>query len=186
MKDATVARREIEPVLRAADWPADAEAVRSILREYAASLEVDLGFQDFEAELAALPGAYAAPSGRLLLAFVDGALAACGGFRALAKVDEAGACEMKRLYVRPAFRGLGLGRQIAAALLDEARHAGHRAMFLDTLPEMASAQQLYVTLGFIEVPAYRFNPVPGTRYLKAGLVEAAGPTEQPPRIPSRP
>ena len=145
------------------------EPARAILREYAASLHIDLCFQNFEAELASLPGEYAAPSGRLLLAFVDGALAACGGFRALPDADDANACEMKRLFVRPAFRRFGLGRALAEALLDEARRAGYSVMLLDTLDEMESARELYASLGFVEVAPYYFNPIPGAHYLKAEL-----------------
>ena len=145
------------------------EPAREIMREYAASLNVDLCFQNFEAELVALPGEYAAPSGHLLLAFIDGALAGCGGFRALADCDYANACEMKRLFVRPAFRRFGLGRVLAEALLDEARRAGYSAMLLDTLDEMESARELYASLGFEEVPPYYFNPIPGAHYLKADL-----------------
>ena len=145
------------------------EPAREIMREYAASLNVDLCFQNFEAELAELPGEYAVPSGRLLLAFIDGALAGCGGFRALADCDYANACEMKRLFVRPAFRRFGLGRVLAEALLDEARRAGYSAMLLDTLDEMESARELYASLGFEEVPPYYFNPIPGAHYLKCEL-----------------
>ena len=145
------------------------DPAREILGEYAHSLNVDLCFQNFEAELAGLPGEYAAPSGQLLLAYVDGALAGCGGFRALADVDYANACEMKRLYVRPAFRRFGLGRLLAQALLDEARRAGHSVMLLDTLDDMESARELYTTLGFEEIPPYYFNPIPGAHYLKADL-----------------
>ena len=145
------------------------EPAREILREYAASLNVDLCFQDFEGELAALPGEYAAPAGQLLLAFVDGALAGCGGFRALADCDYANACEMKRLFVRPAFRRFGLGRLLAEALLDGARRAGYSAMLLDTLDEMESARELYASLGFVEIAPYYFNPIPGAHYLKAAL-----------------
>jgi len=145
------------------------EPARAVLREYAASLRIDLCFQNFDAELAGLPGEYAAPSGQLLLAFVDGALAGCGGFRALADCDYANACEMKRLFVRPAFRGFGLGRALAEALLDEARRAGYSAMLLDTLDEMESARELYASLGFVDVAPYYFNPIPGAHYLKADL-----------------
>jgi len=145
------------------------EPAREILREYARSLDVDLCFQNFEAELAALPGEYAAPAGRLLLAHVDGALAGCGGLRALPDVDYANACEMKRLYVRPAFRRFGLGRVLAEALLDEARRAGYSVMLLDTLNEMESARELYARLGFEEIAPYYFNPIPGAHYLKVSL-----------------
>lgn len=143
--------------------------VRDLLREYAASLTIDLCFQNFEAELATLPGEYAAPAGQLMLAYVDGALAGCGGMRALPDADDANACEMKRLYVRPAFRRFGLGRALAEALLDEARRAGYSVMLLDTLDEMESARELYATLGFVEVAPYYFNPIPGAHYLKAAL-----------------
>jgi putative acetyltransferase len=158
--------------LRAPDTPALLDATRGILREYAAQLGVDLCFQNFEAELAGLPGEYAAPSGALLLAFVDGALAGCGGFRALQDVDYANACEMKRLYVRPAFRRFGLGRLLAQALMDRATEAGFSAMLLDTLDDMEAARGLYTVLGFHEIPPYYFNPIPGAHYLKAEL----GPT----------
>ena len=148
---------------------ADIDAVREILREYARSLGIDLQFQNFEAELAELPGDYAPPSGQLLLALVGDALAGCGGLRALPDADHANACEMKRLYVRPAFRRFGLGRVLAEALLDEARRAGYSTMLLDTLDEMESARQLYATLGFQETAPYYFNPVPGAHYLKVDL-----------------
>ena len=144
------------------------EAV-AIFRDYAASLDVDLCFQGFEAELADLPGVYGPPAGALLLAYVDGALAGCGAFRPLADVDYANACEMKRLYVRPAFRRLGLGRTIAEALVDEARRAGHSAMLLDTLDEMEAARELYASLGFEEIPPYYWNPIAGAHYLKVDL-----------------
>ncbi|MEO8155950.1 MAG: GNAT family N-acetyltransferase [Rhizobacter sp.] len=142
---------------------------RAIFREYAASLDIDLCFQGFEAELANLPGDYAAPAGQLLLATVDGELAGCGAFRALPDADYANACEMKRLYVRPAFRRFGLGRLMAQRLLDDARRAGHSHMLLDTLDDMESARELYATLGFEEVPPYYYNPIPGAHYLRARL-----------------
>lgn len=158
-----------EITLRHVEELASVEAAREIFREYAASLNVDLCFQNFDAELAALPGEYAAPSGRLLLAAIDGALAGCGGFRALADCDHANACEMKRLFVRPAFRRFGLGRVLAEALIDEARRAGYSTMLLDTLDEMESARELYASLGFVEVAPYYFNPIPGAHYLKCDL-----------------
>lgn len=149
--------------------PESIEATREIFREYQRSLGVDLCFQGFEAELAALPGDYAPPAGCLLLAYVDGALAGCGAIRPLADVDYANACEMKRLYVRPAFRRFGLGRSLAEALLTEAQRAGHSVVLLDTLDDMEAARELYATLGFVDIPPYYFNPIPGAHYLKADL-----------------
>jgi GNAT superfamily N-acetyltransferase len=144
-------------------------AARELLREYADSLGIDLCFQDFDAELAALPGCYAAPDGALLLALVDGAIAGCGAMRPLPDADYANACEMKRLYVRRAFRGFGLGRVIAQALMDRATAAGYSTMLLDTLDDMEAARGLYRSLGFDDVPPYYFNPIPGAHYLKADL-----------------
>lgn len=155
--------------LQSPDTPELLEATRSIFREYAANLGVDLCFQGFEAELAALPGDYAPPHGTLLLALVDGQLAGCGGFRPLVDVDYANACEMKRLYVRPAFRRFGLGRLLAQALIDRATESGHSAMLLDTLDDMEAARGLYAVLGFEEVPPYYYNPIPGAHYLKVDL-----------------
>jgi ribosomal protein S18 acetylase RimI-like enzyme len=142
---------------------------RRIVREYGDSLELDLSFQDFDEELRTLPGAYALPGGQLLLAYVDTELAGCGALRALADVDYANACEMKRLYVRPAFRRFGIGRLLAQALMDEARRAGYSCLLLDTLDEMEAARELYASLGFEEVPPYYFNPIAGAHYLKADL-----------------
>lgn len=151
------------------DSPAALDAARALFREYAAGLGVDLCFQNFDAELAALPGDYAPPQGALLLAWVDGELAGCGAFRPLRDVDYANACEMKRLYVRRAFRRFGLGRLLAQALIDGAMQAGYSAMLLDTLDDMEAARGLYTSLGFEEVPPYYFNPIPGAHYLKVDL-----------------
>lgn len=149
--------------------PADWLETGLILREYAASLDVDLGFQGFEAELGRLPELYAAPAGLMLLALVDGAVAGSGAFRPLLESDYANACEMKRLFVRPAFRRFGLGRILAQALMDRATEAGYSAMLLDTLDDMEAARGLYESLGFVEVPPFYFNPIPGAHYLKAEL-----------------
>lgn len=156
--------RLIEP-----DSPALLDAAREVFREYAVELGVDLCFQNFEAELQGLPGDYAAPAGALLLAFVDGQLAGCGAMRPAPDVDYPNACEMKRLYVRRAFRGFGLGRQLAQALLDRAEQAGYSNMLLDTLDDMEAARDLYESLGFEEIPPYYFNPIPGAHYLCAEL-----------------
>jgi ribosomal protein S18 acetylase RimI-like enzyme len=147
------------------------EAARAIFREYAAQLGIDLCFQGFEAELAGLPGDYAEPEGALLLAQVDGAAAGCGAFRRLTDVDYPNACEMKRLYVRASVRGLGLGRALAQALMERASRAGYSTMLLDTLDDMEAARGLYESLGFVEVPPYYFNPIPGAHYLKVDLGE---------------
>lgn len=152
-----------------ADTPALLDAARAIFVEYAAALGVDLGFQRFDDELARLPGEYAAPAGALLLAFVDGQLAGCGALRPLADVDYANACEMKRLYVRRAFRRFGLGRALAGALIERAREAGYSNLLLDTLDDMEAARDLYESLGFEEIPPYYFNPVLGAHYLRADL-----------------
>ena len=143
--------------------------VRLLFEEYAESLDIDLCFQQFDAELSSLPGDYAAPRGALLMAEVDGALAGCCALRALDNSDYPNACEMKRLYVRKAFRGFGLGRHLAEAILDAARMAGYDCILLDTLDEMESARALYAELGFVEIPPYYHNPIPGAHYLKAEL-----------------
>ncbi|MBP6851620.1 MAG: GNAT family N-acetyltransferase [Rhodoferax sp.] len=144
-------------------------AMRDLMREYAQSLGVDLCFQGFDAELANLPGDYAAPRGVLLAAHVDGQLAGCCALRALDTVDYANACEMKRLYVRPAYRRLGLGRLLAEAILDAARQAGYACVLLDTLSDMETARALYQEIGFEEIPPYYHNPIPGAHYLMARL-----------------
>lgn len=144
-------------------------AVRELFREYAASLGIDLCFQNFEHELATLPGEYAPPHGALLLALVDGEPAGCVAMRPLPEADHANACEMKRLYVRRAFRRFGLGRLLAQQLMDLATQAGHSCMLLDTLDDMEAARELYASLGFVEIPPYYFNPIPGAHYLKVDL-----------------
>jgi putative acetyltransferase len=155
--------------LQTPDTPDLLQATREIFVEYAEGLGIDLDFQHFDEELATLPGEYAAPQGALLLAFVDDELAGCGAFRPLPDVDYANACEMKRLYVRRAFRRFGLGRMLAQALMDHATEAGYSVMLLDTLDDMESARGLYASLGFETIPPYYFNPVPGAHYLKVAL-----------------
>lgn len=153
-------------------YPASAELLDEcgrIFREYAGSLDVDLCFQDFDAEMAALPGDYDPPRGQLLLAIIEGAVAGCGAFRPLPDCDYPNACEMKRLYVRPAFRGFGIGRLLVQTLIDDATRAGYSSVLLDTLDEMESARGLYASFGFEEIPPYYFNPIAGAHYLKADL-----------------
>lgn len=149
--------------------PAQFEATRLIFQEYAEQLGIDLCFQNFDEELADLPGDYAAPQGSLLLAMVDGKVAGCCALRPLDTVDYPNACEMKRLYVRQAYRRSGLGRQLAEAILDAARVAGYRSVLLDTLSEMEAARALYGDLGFEDIPPYYHNPIAGAHYLKADL-----------------
>lgn len=151
------------------DSPDDLAATQQIFTEYATQLGIDLCFQNFEAELASLPGEYSPPRGALLLALVDGEVAGCGGLRPLDSVDYPNAAEMKRLYVRKAFRRLGLGRQLAEALLDAARMAGYYSVLLDTLDDMESARALYTDLGFADIPPYYHNPLAGSHYLKVDL-----------------
>ena len=145
------------------------DAVRDIFREYASTLGVDLCFQGFDAELAQLPGDYAEPRGALLIAEVEGAVAGCCALRPLDAADYPNASEMKRLYVRKAFRGFGLGRELAEAMLDRARQAGYACVLLDTLDDMESARALYTDLGFEEIPPYYHNPIAGAHYLKVDI-----------------
>ena len=151
--------------IRPAEFPRDLRLVRDLFREYADGLGIDLCFQNFEAELAALPGQYAPPAGRLLLAFGDGQAAGCVALRPLTD----GACEMKRLYVRPAARGQHLGLSLAQRLCAEARDAGYRRMCLDTLPQMGAAVRLYASLGFRPIEPYVFNPIEGAMFLGLDL-----------------
>ena len=152
--------------IRPAAIPAELAQIRALLREYEVELDVDLCFQGFEQEMAGLPGDYAPPDGALLVAEVEGAIAGCVALRPLAS----GACEMKRLYARPAFRGRRVGRALAEAVIAEARRIGYRTMRLDTLPVMTEAQALYARLGFVDIAPYRDNPVPGARYLELDLI----------------
>jgi putative acetyltransferase len=139
--------------------------VRTLFEEYADSLGIDLCFQGFDRELAELPGSYAPPAGRLFLALVGAEPAGCVALRPLAD-DE---CELKRLYVRDAHRGLGLGRRLTQEALAAAGEVGYRRVRLDTLPSMAAAQALYRSLGFRETDAYTVNPVQGATFMALEL-----------------
>ena len=146
--------------------PEDIGRVRRLFRAYADWLGVDLRFQDFERELAELPGCYAPPAGRLLTARVGGEVAGCVGLRPL----EPGVCEMKRLWVEAGFAGRGIGRTLAERVVAAARAIGYRRMRLDTIPaRMPAAQHLYASLGFREIPAYYHNPLPGVVMLELEL-----------------
>ncbi|MEN9436873.1 MAG: hypothetical protein RIR09_1528 [Pseudomonadota bacterium] len=143
--------------------------VRNLFTEYGQSLSIDLCFQNFADELRTLPGEYSEPRGTLLIVMVGDETAGCCAMRPLDTVDYANACELKRLYVRPAFRGLGLGRLLAEGILDAARLADYDCVLLDTLDDMEAARALYEDLGFKEIPPFYFNPIAGSHYLKADL-----------------
>ena len=151
--------------LQLARFPHDLDAVVAIFREYVASPTVSLDYQDYEAEFAALPGKYAPPAGRLLLAREPDAVVGCAALRAVS----GDTCELKRVYVRPAARGTGLGRRLVQRMILEARQAGYTRMCLDVLPEFVAAQQLYRSLGFVPAPPVSWNPVPGTQFLGLDL-----------------
>ncbi|HXM62544.1 MAG TPA: GNAT family N-acetyltransferase [Terriglobales bacterium] len=149
-----------------AEFPAQIDQVRELFLEYEQSLGVKLCFQNFEQELAGLPGHYAPPDGRLLLAEYEGELAGCVALRKW----EAGICEMKRLYLRPSFRGKGLGRTIAEKIIAEARNIGYQCIRLDTIePIMKDAVEMYRKLGFREIAPYRSNPIAGAMYMELQL-----------------
>jgi GNAT superfamily N-acetyltransferase len=158
---------ELSPIeIIHADSAGDIERARELFKEYEAWLEIDLCFQNFEKELAELPGKYAPPDGHLLLALVEGNVAGCVAQR---KIGE-GICEIKRLFLRPEFRGRGLGRQLAEAIIQEAKQIGYEWMRLDTLPpKMNDAIALYRSLGFKEIEPYYDNPVSGAKFMELDL-----------------
>jgi ribosomal protein S18 acetylase RimI-like enzyme len=166
--------------VRVAAIPDDLPTIRALFREYADSLGIDLCFQGFEAELAGLPGRYAPPNGSLWLAVHDDQIAGCVTLRPL----DNGRCEMKRLYVRPAFRGHGLGRSLVEHVLAAAAEMGYRRICLDTMPTMCGAITLYRSFGFTDIEPYCHNPVPGALFL--GRVLHATPSPPTPTAPSRP
>lgn len=143
------------------------EEIKRLFLEYAKSLKIDLAFQNFEAEFNTLPGKYGSPHGILILALVDGKEAGC---IALRKISE-GICEMKRLYVRDDYRGLGIGKELITMIIEEARKLKYSYIRLDTLPMMKKAQDLYLSFGFYDIEPYVYNPIKGTRFLELKLKE---------------
>jgi len=148
------------------DSPSLWAEARRLIEEYAASLDFDLAFQDFDRELRSLESEYGPPHGCFVLAGEEKTWIGCGGLRRLSEFE----CEMKRLYVSPAGRGRGAGRQIAEALIDAARCLGYRTMLLDTAPSMTRAQQIYSSLGFTVAAPYRYNPIEGASYWRLDLL----------------
>ena len=143
----------------------DLAEVRKLFEEYSSALEISLDFQNFDLELANLPGDYAPPEGCLLMAVWKGEVAGCVGLRKFSP----SICEMKRLYSRPRFRGLGIGRALCEAVIDKASKIGYQRMRLDTLPSMETARSLYASFGFREIEPYRYNPIEGARFMELVL-----------------
>jgi putative acetyltransferase len=155
-------------VIRIAEvrWPHDRATVEALFREYISSLAEDISFQNVDEELGTLPGKYARPTGVVLIARAGAEPAGAIAYRMV----EPGVCEMKRLYVRPAFRGSRFGRELANELIEDARARGYRTMLLDTLASMQSARTLYRDLGFVPVAPYYDNPLPGVMYMALELI----------------
>jgi putative acetyltransferase len=154
--------------IHAAELPDEISIVKGLFQEYADSLNFDLDFQEFRAELETLPGKYSAPSGSILVAKEDGEIVGCVAVRPLGEEI----CEMKRLYVKPVHRRKNIGRKLALAIIEEAKRLGYRAMRLDTVEAMTEASALYRALGFREIDAYCYNPVPGAMYFELKLAES--------------
>jgi ribosomal protein S18 acetylase RimI-like enzyme len=164
-QDRALRPNPVHPTILHATSPEHFEHARGLFQEYASALGVDLCFQGFEHELKELPGEYSEPNGCILLAFLDSELAGCVALRPFST----GICEMKRMYVRPMFRGNGIGRALAQDVIAEARGRGYRKIRLDSLPTMKDAQTLYRSLGFREIGSYRPNPIQGAVYLELTL-----------------
>lgn len=167
MSVATEPRHSQAATIKQAQTAAEIAAARLLFEEYAGWIGINLDFQNFATELATLPGGYAPPSGALLLLIEGETPVGCVAMRPFAPPA---ICEMKRLYVRPTLRGRGYGEALVHAIIACARAAGYERMRLDTLPAMANAQTLYRRLGFQEIPAYCYNPVPGTTYMEIKLL----------------
>lgn len=159
------------PIIRVSEaiWPDDQAVAAALVQTYASSIQQPLCFPGLSVELSDLSSAYPNPACGFFLAWVDGVAAGCCGFRALHDVDHANACEMKRLFVSPTFRRLGLGHRLVEAVMDAARVAGYGVMLLDTLTEMEAARTLYEEMGFVPIPPYTQSPIPGAHHLMAEL-----------------
>ncbi|MGO9310308.1 MAG: GNAT family N-acetyltransferase [Spirochaetia bacterium] len=157
------------------DLPEDLSAARDLFEEYGRSLGIDLSFQGFDAELASLPGKYAAPQGAVIVARFDGRPCGCVALR---RIDES-TCEMKRLYVRPGYRGLRIGEELATRIMEAAAARGYAAIRLDTLPTMTPAVALYRSLGFQEIAPYIFNPLPGALFMEKRLAQRSAQQQSP-------
>ena len=151
--------------IQAAILPNEIPVIKELFQEYADSLKFELDFQDFKEELATLPGKYAAPSGSILVAKENGETVGCVAVRPLGEEI----CEMKRLYVKPVHRGKRVGRDLALAIIEEAKRLGYKAMRLDTVEAMKEASALYRALGFQPIDAYCYNPLPGAMYFELTL-----------------
>lgn len=154
-----------EIVLRHVTGPEQLEDVRQLFLEYADTLDIDLCFQNFDEEVKSLPGKYSPPDGELIIALVDGK---CAGCIAVRKISER-ICEMKRLYVRDKYRGLGTGKKLVSEIIETAKNHGYEFMRLDTLPSMKSAQNMYTAFGFYDIEPYVYNPIEGVRYMELKL-----------------
>jgi GNAT superfamily N-acetyltransferase len=170
MVEETKSGLTFQPDIVRAETAAHTGAVHTLFAEYAASLDFDLDFQDFQTEISRLPGDYAAPEGCLLLALADRTPINCIALRKWSRDT----CEMKRLYVREIFRGRGVGRLLVQALIDNALRIGYRRIRLDTVPAMQAARRLYRSLGFAEIDAYRYNPIPGAEYMELTVEDRSG------------
>lgn len=170
MDPESLSRPESQEIsIKSVQSPEEVAMAKSLFQEYLGTLAPDSDLSEYEQELQNMPGEYTPPYGFLLLVCIDGHLAGCGAVRALENCDYMNACEMRRLYVRPAFRRFGVGQALVEALLERARAIGYSVMVLDTLDEMQIARELYTSFGFEEIPPYYYDPVPGACHLKLDL-----------------
>lgn len=165
MPKTSVNGKDVKVRITKATSDTDLETAKDLVLQYSRLLKVDLDFQDFEKEIEGFLGAYSPPQGVIFLAFLNEKVAGCVAMRPLGK----GVCEMKRLFVKPEFRGFSIGVYLAEAIITEARKMGYDSIRLDTLPDMKAAQSLYSRLGFVDIPEYRHNPIKGARFMELRL-----------------